>query len=371
MVRRLAEHLDSAGDATALPNVAPASAAPAAVDGDSATSWVSKRVAGRGGAVAAWTSTIRHQRDAHAHAGGVDAGRPVNRIEIATVNGTATPRVDQPGRPVAISCPTARRPGCGSPPSAPRKRFPPASIRHHRPGDHPVRRQRLRPPGQSAAHRRGARAPLGSPVAMWDLGSGHPGPRRLWPPATGALRVPAVAGPEGTRQHEPDSDCAGSDFGSADHLGPGRARARYWADLIPPARHHARRRRLDSFDVLGTRVRRRRRRPPAPPGPRRRTGSAPQRADVDPDPARTTGTSAHPKITPSSARQPTPPWSRWTSGTAHRCARCGKPKGRRHFTCSPRVTGSITLSILDWQDVIDRNCARIRSVKLAWPRSWR
>jgi len=265
----------SAGDATALPNVAPASAAPAAVDGDSATSWVSNALQA---AVGQWLRVDFDHPVTNATLTLTPAvstlGAQVNRIEIATVNGTATLQVDQPGRPVAVALPYGETPWV-------------RITAIHRPGDHPVRRQRLRPPGQSAAHRRGARAPAGITRRHVGSGFGHPGPRRLCGrPRRGALRVPVVAGTRGTRQHEPDSDCAGSDFGSADHLGPA-APGPGTGRPDPPARHHARRRRLRFVRRPGHRVRRRRRRPPHLLDRAAGTGSAPQRADVDADPART------------------------------------------------------------------------------------
>lgn len=49
----------AASDSTALPNVSPASGPPAAIDGDSSTSWVSNSCRAPSGSGCRWTSTIR------------------------------------------------------------------------------------------------------------------------------------------------------------------------------------------------------------------------------------------------------------------------------------------------------------------------
>ena len=170
----------SSADATALPNVAPASGAAAAIDGDSATSWVSNALQA---AVGQWLqvdfdhpvtnatltltpalSTIGAQvrqargrhRQRHHHA----AGRPARQ---AADRGAALRRD-------AVGAHHGRGDG---------ERLLRCPVRHHRPGDHPVRRQRLCAPGQPSPHRAGAGPAAGRAGRDVGPGLGHVGPTGL------------------------------------------------------------------------------------------------------------------------------------------------------------------------------------------------
>jgi arabinofuranan 3-O-arabinosyltransferase len=101
----------SAADSTALPNVAPATGPAAAVDADPSTSWVSNALQA---AVGQWlqvdfdhpvtnaTLTITPSATA--------VGAQVRRIEVATVNGTSTLRFDQAGKPLTVALPYGETP---------------------------------------------------------------------------------------------------------------------------------------------------------------------------------------------------------------------------------------------------------------------
>jgi arabinofuranan 3-O-arabinosyltransferase len=101
----------SAADSTALPNVAPATGPSAAIDGDSSTSWVSNALQS---AVGQWlqvdfdhpvtNATITVTPSATA------VGAQVRRIEISTVNGTSTLRFDDPGKPITAALPYGETP---------------------------------------------------------------------------------------------------------------------------------------------------------------------------------------------------------------------------------------------------------------------
>ncbi len=101
----------SAADSTALPNVSPATGPAATVDGDSATSWVSNALQA---GVGQWlqvdfdnpitNATITIAPSATA------VGAQVRRIEIATANGTTTVRYDQPGQPLTAALPYGETP---------------------------------------------------------------------------------------------------------------------------------------------------------------------------------------------------------------------------------------------------------------------
>jgi arabinofuranan 3-O-arabinosyltransferase len=101
----------SSSDATALPDVAPASSPAAAIDGDPATAWVSN---GLQSAVGQWLQ-VDFDRPV---TGGVitltpsatTVGAQVRRIQISTVNGTTTLRVDEPGKPLSAALPYGETP---------------------------------------------------------------------------------------------------------------------------------------------------------------------------------------------------------------------------------------------------------------------
>ncbi|WP_396925913.1 alpha-(1-_3)-arabinofuranosyltransferase [Mycolicibacterium sp.] len=101
----------SSSDATALPNVAPASGPAAAIDGDSATAWVSNSLQA---AVGQWlqvdfdrpvtnaTLTITPSATA--------VGAQVRRLQVSTENGTTTVRFDEPGKPLTVALPYGESP---------------------------------------------------------------------------------------------------------------------------------------------------------------------------------------------------------------------------------------------------------------------
>ncbi len=101
----------SSSDATALPDVAPAASPAAAIDGDSATAWVSN---GLQSAVGQWlqvdfdhpvtNSVITITPSATA------VGAQVRRIEVSTVNGTTTLRFDEAGKPLTAALPVGETP---------------------------------------------------------------------------------------------------------------------------------------------------------------------------------------------------------------------------------------------------------------------
>lgn len=101
----------SASDSTALPNVSPATGPAAAIDGDSSTNWVSNALQS---AVGQWlqvdfdhpvtnaTLTITPSATA--------VGAQVRRIEVSTVSGTSTLRFDEAGKPLTVALPYGETP---------------------------------------------------------------------------------------------------------------------------------------------------------------------------------------------------------------------------------------------------------------------
>ncbi len=101
----------SASDSTSLPNVAPATGPAAAIDGDSSTSWVSNALQA---AVGQWlqvdfdhpvtNATITITPSATA------VGAQIRRMEVSTVNGTSTLRFDEAGKPLTAAIPYGETP---------------------------------------------------------------------------------------------------------------------------------------------------------------------------------------------------------------------------------------------------------------------
>jgi arabinofuranan 3-O-arabinosyltransferase len=101
----------SASDSTALPNVAPMSGPAAAIDADSSTSWVSNSLQA---AVGQWlqvdfdhpvtNATITITPSATA------VGAQIRRLEVSTVNGTSTLRFDAAGKPLTAALPYGETP---------------------------------------------------------------------------------------------------------------------------------------------------------------------------------------------------------------------------------------------------------------------
>ncbi len=169
----------SAADSTALPDVAPAAGPTAAIDGDSSTSWVSNALQS---AVGQWlqvdfdhpvtNATITVTPSATA------VGAQVRRIEISTVNGTSTLRFDDPGKPITAALPYGESPwvritAVGTDDGSPGVQFGITDFtvtQYDASGfAHPVElRHTVSVPGP----------PPNSAVAQWDLGSellGRPG----------------------------------------------------------------------------------------------------------------------------------------------------------------------------------------------------
>lgn len=101
----------SSSDATALPDVAPASSPAAAVDGDASTAWVSN---GLQSAVGQWLQVDFDHPVTNATItltpSATTVGAQVRRIEIATVNGTTTLRFDEAGKPLTAALPYGETP---------------------------------------------------------------------------------------------------------------------------------------------------------------------------------------------------------------------------------------------------------------------
>lgn len=101
----------SSADATAMPDVAPASAPAAAVDGDPATAWVSNALQA---AVGQWLQVDFDRPVTNAVVtltpSATAVGAQVRRILIETVNGSTTLRFDEAGKPLTAALPYGETP---------------------------------------------------------------------------------------------------------------------------------------------------------------------------------------------------------------------------------------------------------------------
>jgi len=101
----------SSSDATALPDVAPATSPAAAIDGDPATAWVSNALQS---AVGQWLQVDFDHPVTNAvitlTPSATAVGAQIRRIQIATVNGTTTLRFDEAGKPLTAALPYGETP---------------------------------------------------------------------------------------------------------------------------------------------------------------------------------------------------------------------------------------------------------------------
>lgn len=101
----------SSSDATAMPDVAPATAPAAAIDDDPATSWMSNVLQS---AVGQWLQVDFDHPVTNAvltlTPSATAVGAQVRRIEVKTVNGTTTLRFDESGKPLTVALPYGETP---------------------------------------------------------------------------------------------------------------------------------------------------------------------------------------------------------------------------------------------------------------------
>ena len=101
----------SSSDATALPTVAPASSPVAAVDSDPATAWVSNSLQP---ALGQWLQVDFDQPVTNAALtitpSATAVGAQVRRLQVSTVNGTSTVTFDKPGTPLTVALPYGETP---------------------------------------------------------------------------------------------------------------------------------------------------------------------------------------------------------------------------------------------------------------------
>jgi len=353
----------SASDSTALPNVSTAAGPAAAIDGDSSTSWVSNALQA---AVGQWlqvdfdrpisNATITITPSATA------VGAQVRRIEVSTATGTSTLRFDEPGKPLTAALPYGETPWL---------RFTAMSTDDGSPGvqfgitDFTVTQYDASGFAQPVSLRHTVMVPgppAGSAVAQWDLGAELLG------------RVGCADGPDAVQcaaamalaPEEPVNLSRTLTVPKAMTVTPTVwVRARQGPNLADLVSQPGTTRALgdsDPIDVLGSAY-------AAADGDPRTSWTAPQRvtqhrsgANVELKLPAPTEVSAL-RVTPSSAELPAHPTLVAVDlGDGPQVSRID-PEGAQTIALKPRVTDVVKLSILDWDDVIDRTSLGFDQVK--------
>jgi arabinofuranan 3-O-arabinosyltransferase len=354
----------SAADSTALPNVAPATRPAAAIDGDASTSWVSNSLQS---AIGQWmqvdfdrpvtNATITVTPSATA------VGAQVRRIEVATVNGTATLRFDEAGKPLTTALPYGESPwvritAVATDDGSAGVQFgvtdvavtqydangfaTPISLRHT-----------VAVPGP----------PPDSTVAQWDLGSELLGRSGCAPTPTGIRCAATMAlSPEepvnlSRTLAVPNQIAVTPTVWVRARQGPNLA------DLIRAPGATTATGDADPIDVLGSAY-------AATDGDPGTAWTAPQRVVQHkspptltlklPDRSQVGGL----RVTPSSSALPAHPTLVAVDlGDGPQVRPVAADAGAQTLDLSPRITDTVTVSILDWDDVIDRTALGFDQLK--------
>ncbi|OBB87659.1 hypothetical protein A5760_25535 [Mycobacterium colombiense] len=353
----------SSSDSTAMPDVAPANSPAAAIDGDSATAWVSNSLQA---AVGQWMRIDFDHPVTNAAItltpSATAVGAQVRRILIETATGSTTLRFDEPGKPLAAALPYGETPwvritAAGTDDGSAGVQFgiTDLSITQYDASGfaHQVDlRHTVRVPGP----------PPGTPIAGWDLGSellGRPG---------------CAAAPDGMR-------CAPSmalapeepvNFSRTLTVpAPMSVTPTVWvrprqgpklADLITEPNTTVAHGDSDAVDVLGSAF-------AVADGDPATAWTAPQRVVQHKTPPTLTLTLPHPtevtgvRLAPSRSTLPAHPTMVAVNlGDGPQTAAM-KPDGAQTVPLRPRVTDTVTISLLNWQDIIDRNALGFDQLK--------
>ncbi|PEG34068.1 hypothetical protein CQY20_27500 [Mycolicibacterium agri] len=354
----------SAADSTALPNVAPATAPTAAIDSDSSTAWVSNALQS---AVGQWlqvdfdhpvtNATITITPSATA------VGAQVRRIEISTVNGSSTLRFDEAGKPITAALPYGETPwvritAVGTDDGSPGVQFGITDFtvtQYDASGfAHPIEiRHTVKVPGP----------PANSAVAQWDLGSELLGRSGCAEGPDGVHCAAAMAlSPEepvnlSRTLTVPDPVSVTPHVWVRPRQGPNLA------DLIRQPNTTRATGDSDPIDVLGSAY-------AATDGDPRTSWTAPQRVVQHRTPPNLALTLPSPtevsalQVTPSSSTLPAHP--RLVAidlGDGPQVRSLSGDAGAQTLRLRPRTTDTIKLSILDWDDVIDRTALGFDQLK--------
>lgn len=355
----------SSSDSTAMPDVAPATSPAAAIDGDSATAWVSNSLQA---AVGQWMQIDFDHPVTNAAItltpSATAVGAQVRRILIETATGSTTLRFDEPGKPLAAALPYGETPwvritAAGTDDGSAGVQFGITDLtitQYDASGfAHQVDlRHTVRVPGP----------PPGAPITGWDLGSellGRPGcapapdtvrcaPSMSLTPEepvnfSRTLTVPAPASVTPTVWVRP-------------RQGP------KLAALIAEPNTTVAHGDSDAVDVLGSAY-------AATDGDPATAWTAPQRVVQHKTPPTLTLTLPRPtevtglRLAPSRAALPVRPTMVAVNlGDGPQVASIkADSDAAQTLALKPRVTDTVTVSLLDWADVIDRNALGFDQLK--------
>jgi arabinofuranan 3-O-arabinosyltransferase len=354
----------SAADSTALPNVAPASGPTAAIDSDASTSWVSNALQA---AVGQWlqvdfdhpvtNATITVTPSATA------VGAQVRRIEISTVNGTSTLRFDEPGKPITAALPYGETPwvritAVGTDDGSPGVQFGITDFdvtQYDASGfAHPIElRHTVAVPGP----------PADSAVAQWDLGSELLGRSGCADGPDGVHCAAAMAlSPEepvnlSRTLTVPEPVSVTPTVWVRPRQGPNLA------DLVSQPGTTSASGDSDPIDVLGSAY-------AATDGDPRTSWTAPQRVVQYHTPPNLTLKLPAPaevaalRVTPSTSTLPAhPKLVAVDLGDGPQVRRMTGYGGAQTIDLRPHTTDTIKVSLLDWDDVIDRTALGFDQLK--------
>jgi arabinofuranan 3-O-arabinosyltransferase len=353
----------SSSDSTTLPDVATAASPAAAIDSDSATAWVSN---GLQSAVGQWLQVDFDHPVANSvitiTPSATTVGAQVRRVEVETATGTTTLRFDEAGKPTTAALPYGETPwvritAVGTSDGSPGVQFAitDLSITQYDAGGfaHPVDlRHTVLVPAP----------PPKAVVAQWDLGSeplDRPGcargpanvrcaPSMALAPETPATFSRTLSVPQPTQVQPTIWVRARSGPQLADLVAePGTTRAHGDSDLV---------------DVLGAAY-------AATDGDPATAWTAPQRVVQHKTPPTLTLTLPEPtevtglRLTPSSSPLPVhPTLVAIDLGDGPQVGRLAE-SGPQSVPLKPRITDTVTVSLLDWDDVIDRTALGFDQLK--------
>jgi arabinofuranan 3-O-arabinosyltransferase len=353
----------SSSDSTAMPDVAPATSPAAAIDGDPATAWVSSALQA---AVGQWLQVDFDHPVTNAAItltpSATAVGAQVRRILIETANGSTTLRFNEPGKPLAAALPYGETPWV---------RFTAAATDDGSAGvqfgitdlsitqydasgfAHPVSlRHTVLVPGP----------PPGSAVAGWDLGSellGRPGCAAA-PDAVRCAPSMALAPEEPVNFSRTLSVPAPTSVNPTLWVRP--RQGPQLADLIAEPNTTRAQGDADPVDILGSAY-------AATDGDPATAWTAPQRVVQHRSPPTLTLTLPRPtevaglRLVPSRSALPAHPTLvavNLGDGPQVRELKKGEPQT---LSLKPRVTDTVRISLLDWEDVIDRNALGFDQLK--------
>ncbi|MBZ4587404.1 DUF3367 domain-containing protein, partial [Mycobacterium avium subsp. hominissuis] len=353
----------SASDSTAMPDVAPATSPAAAIDGDPATAWVSNALQS---AVGQWMQIDFDHPVTNAALtltpSATAVGAQVRRILIETATGSTTLRFDQPGKPLAAALPYGETPwlritAAGTDDGSPGVQFGITDLtvtQYDASGfAHPVDlRHTVRVPGPSP----------GSPITRWELGPELPG-------RPGCARAPDSVRCAPSMALAPEEPVTFSRTLTVP--APTSVTPTVWvrprqgpklADLITEPNTTVAHGDSDTVDVLGSAY-------AATDGDPATAWTAPQRVVQHKTPPTLTLTLPRPtqvagvRLVPSRAALPAHPTMVAVNLGDGPQVTAVKPGQAQTIPLKPRVTDTVTISLLDWEDVIDRNALGFDQLK--------